>query len=336
MKFFAWLLSTLSGWRWKSQRVGDCLKVLPVLRAQLTEVAQQVERGVVGVCNNFSGIADRSRKAVEKTTELFGEGQGEQDGTVEQSIETSRATIGGLLERLERASQISAMVVSRMEQVEQGVSGIESLLSELQKIAFSNKLVALNAKIEAVHVGQLGAGFEVVADEISRQGDKSNELAEAIGVRVREMRDRINTAAGDLRTIVAQDRDQLAESRHVAESALDVLRSVHQRARDSLAWMASEQQDLAGEISNAVVGLQFQDRTNQCIEHVLEGLLQVEQNLGGASQSATAPSPGGGKGRSMLDEVRDGYTMESERAVLQRALAETPAATDEGGDVELF
>ena len=50
------------------------------------------------------------------------------------------------------------------------MGGIESLLSEFQKIAFSNKLVALNARIEAVHVGQLGRGFEVVADEISRQG----------------------------------------------------------------------------------------------------------------------------------------------------------------------
>jgi hypothetical protein len=36
-------------------------------------------------------------------------------------------------------------------QVEKSVGGIEGLLGELQKIAFSNKLVALNAKIEAVH-----------------------------------------------------------------------------------------------------------------------------------------------------------------------------------------
>ncbi len=336
MRLFAWLVSLLPFGRWKPRDIPGCLAVLPVVRAQLREVAQQVEQAVVSVCGNFTGIADRSRKAVDKTAELLGGGQEEQDATVERSIETSRATIAALLDRLERAGKVSAMVVSRMEQVEHAVAGIESLLLELQKIAFSNKLVALNAKIEAVHVGQLGSGFEVVADEISRQGDRSNELAEAIGQRVREMRDRVNGAAHDLRTVAAEDREKLVESRNEAEGALDMLRSVHQRARDSLAIMASENTQLAGQISEAVVGLQFQDRTAQCIAHVVEALEKVERNLGGRSHSSLAMSPQVPEsGRSLLDDVSQAYTMESERTVLTRSLS-VPQDVPAGGDIELF
>lgn len=336
MRLLDRLAALLPDGRWKAKDIPGCLAVLPVLRAQLRETAQQVEQAVVLVCRNFTGIAERSRKAVDKTAELLGGGQEEHDATVERSIETSRATIAALLDRLERAGNVSSMVVSRMERVEHAVGGIESLLVELQKIAFSNKLVALNAKIEAVHVGQLGSGFEVVADEISRQGDRSNELAEGIGERVREMRDRVNEAARDLRTIAAEDREKLIESRSDAEGALNMLWSVHQRARESLALMASENTQLAGEISEAVVGLQFQDRTGQCLAHVVEALEKVEQNLGGATRPFRAlSSQTPDNGRSLLDDVRAAYTMDSERVVLARSLTE-PQHAPSGGDIELF
>jgi methyl-accepting chemotaxis protein len=170
MRLLDRLVARLPARRWKAKDIPGRLAVLPVLRAQLRDVAQQVEQAVVLLCGNFTGIAERSRKTVDKTAELLSGGQQEQDAIVERSIETSRATIAALLDRLERAGSVSSMVVCRMEEGEHAVGGIESLLSEFQKIAFSNKLVALNARIEAVHVGQLGRGFEVVADEISRQG----------------------------------------------------------------------------------------------------------------------------------------------------------------------
>jgi methyl-accepting chemotaxis protein len=336
MKLADRLAAWLSGARWKARDIRGCLAVLPLLRAQLREVSEQVEQAVVLVCRNFSAIAERSRKAVDKSTELLAGDPSEQDATIDKSIAISRATIAALLDRLERAGNVSSMVVSRMEQVEHAVGGIESLLEELRKIAFSNKLVALNAKIEAVHVGKLGSGFEVVADEIARQGDRSNELAEGIGERIREMRDRVNGAARDLRTVAAEDREKLVESRSEAEGALNMLCSVHQRARESLAMMASENTQLAGEISAAVVGLQFQDRTGQRIAHVVEALEKVEENLGGAARpllaSSSLPPDRGG---SLLDGVRESYTMDSERTVLERSLPE-PVNASQGGDVELF
>ena len=335
MRLLDWLAALLPrGW-WTARDISGCLAVLPVLRAQLRDVAQQVEQAVVLVCGNFTGIAERSRKAVDKTAELLGGDQEQHDATVEKSIETSRATIAALLDRLERAGSVSSMAVSRMEQVEHAVRGIESLLLELQKIAFSNKLVALNAKIEAVHVGQLGSGFEVVADEISRQGDRSNQLAEAIGEHVREMRDRVNAAAHDLRTVVAEDREKLAESRSAAEGALNMLQSVHLRARESLAIMASENTHLASEISDAVVGLQFQDRTGQCLAHVVEALEKLERNLGGTGQPSSATPASPDRRFSLLEDVRRAYTMDSERAVMTQALPESQQ-TPSSGDIELF
>jgi len=317
-----------SWWKPTAGRVSESLAILPVLRGQLRETSQQVEEAVVNVCGHFSGMAARARKAVSRAAEVLGDTQEEHNATVERSIETSRAAIGQLLERLERAGQLSTLAISRMDEIEQTMHGMESLLHEVQRTSFASKLVALNAKIEAVHVGQLGSGFEVVAEEISRQADTTSQLADGIFQRIIEMRRRVGAAASDLREFVDHDRRQLAETRQGAETALDMLWAVHQRARESLSVMTAEGTQLADEIAGAVVGLQFQDRVSQRVEHVVEALEKVERSLGRQSP---------GEGSSLVADVHAAYTMKAERSVMARLSGESASATAEpDSGVELF
>jgi methyl-accepting chemotaxis protein len=220
-----------------------------------------------------------------------------------------------------------------MEQVEKSVASVETMLEEVEKIAFSNKLLALNAKIEAVHVGRLGSGFEIVADEIARQAHRSDELAESIGNSIQSMRETVRSGAAELRAFVAEDRDKLARSKADAEKALNLLWSLHQRSRDSLAVMTRENGQLADEIAAAVVGLQFQDRVSQSVSHVIEALEKMEQNLGGGVDSS--PMLSADSEHALVTQVRASYTMESEREVMARTLEE-PRPAAQTSDVELF
>ncbi|HEY1336424.1 MAG TPA: methyl-accepting chemotaxis protein [Bryobacteraceae bacterium] len=306
-----WLRDVFERMGWRRR----CLAVIPVLRGQLRETADQAENAVRSVCDQFQSIADESRSAVERAADLLG---GRKEGAgIERSIETSRSTIADLLERLERAGKISALAIARMERIEESTRGMEALLHGVQRISFHSKLVALNAKIEAVHVGELGSGFEVVADEITRQADESAGLAGQIEAYIAEMRERVKMASDDLRAFVAGESERLAGSRREAEDALGLLQSTHRSTRESVEAMAADARRLADRIASAVVGLQYQDRMNQRVSHVIEALEQLESAVGGRSGD-------------LMEEVRSGYTMEAERAVLARTV--TPVE----GDVELF
>lgn len=332
-KFLTRLVGFLAPRRWKRGDIRECVTVLPVLRAQITEAAQQVEAAVGRVCSSFEGIADRSRETVERATGMLGSEQGG-GATVEESVATSRATISGLLERLERAGEISSMAIAHMQEIDESVRGMESLLGEVQRIAFTNKLIALNAKIEAVHVGELGAGFEVVAEEISRQAAQTHELTEGIAKRIQETRDRAHSAAGSLRGFVEEDRAQSEASRRNAEAALQVLFSVHQRARDSVAMMTSESSRLRDEVSQATVDLQFQDRFSQRVAHVVEVLETVEGMLSAADRGAVVTRAHGGG--SLLEGAQAAYTMHDERQVQARVGSVVAIPSSGGMDVELF
>jgi methyl-accepting chemotaxis protein len=319
--------------------IRECLDVLAVIRKQLLETSRQVEESVVGVCGNFTGIAARAREAVAESATFLDGQPSSQSTTVESSIETSRRTIAALLERMERATKVSAVAVASMEEVAKTVTGIEELLGQVQRIAFTNKLVALNAKIEAVHVGELGAGFEVVADEISRQADRSTELADGISSRIQEMRGRVDRAAGELRNFMAESCQKLDESHHEADGALTMLLSLHQQTRDSLDRNTQENSRLAGDIASAVMGLQFQDRVKQRVEHVVEALESVERVLAGTRQ----PVPeGSDSGSDLLAGVHSSYTMQSERDAHNLATnlaanrTASPAEEPAEMEVELF
>lgn len=319
----------------RTRRVRECLEVFPVIRRQLQDTSRQVEDAVVGVCSSFTGIAARAREAVTDSTKLLDGQSSGQGATVESSIETSRRTIASLLEQMERSSKLSAMAVASMEDVSRTVTGIEGLLAQVLRIAFTNKLVALNAKIEAVHVGELGSGFEVVADEISRQAALSTELVTGISVHIQEMRGRVDSAAGDLREFLAEGRQTLDQSRNEAEGALSMLLSLHQRTRDSLEQNTQQNSRLAADIAAAVVGLQFQDRVKQRVEHVVEALETLEGVLGGNGGTA-------GNGSDLLAGVRASYTMDSERDSHNRTndqsgtTNQTISAPADEMEVELF
>lgn len=307
------------------RRVNQALAVLPVIRQQLHETNRQVEEAVVNVCSNFTGIAARAREAVTESGSLLESHNTRQGATVESAIEASRHTIASLLDRLEQANKLSALAVAGMDEVSSAVTGIEQLLGQIQRIAFTNKLVALNAKIEAVHVGELGSGFEVVADEISRQAQRSTELAGGITDHIQTMRDRVDTAAGNLRDFLAESREKLDQSRGESERALTVLLSLHHRTRESLQRKVEENARLANDIAAAVVGLQFQDRVKQRVEHVIEGLEKLEKAIGGVDSD-------------VLADVHSSYTMESERQAHRAATSqpESPATEPTDMEVELF
>ncbi|MEI9976936.1 MAG: hypothetical protein WDO73_35725 [Ignavibacteriota bacterium] len=108
--------------------------------------------------------------------------------------------------------------------------------------------------------GELGSGFEVVAEEISRQAERSTELVNGITGHIETMRGRVSSAAGNLREFLAEGRQKLDQSHSESECALTILLMLHQRTTESLERKTAENSQLASDIAAAIVGLQFQDR----------------------------------------------------------------------------
>ena len=96
------------------------------------------------------------------------------------------------------AKNISNVMGQLMVQSKQ----IESILVIMQDIAAQTKLLSLNATIEAARAGEAGRGFSVVAQEVQKLADRSNQAAKEIKTTIMNIQQQTLMASDGATTMV--------------------------------------------------------------------------------------------------------------------------------------
>lgn len=76
-------------------------------------------------------------------------------------------------------------------QTEESLGEVEEVLGFLRQVANKTRMIGLNAAIEAARVGEQGQGFAVVATEVRKLAQTSNESAENISVSLQQTLDAV-------------------------------------------------------------------------------------------------------------------------------------------------
>jgi methyl-accepting chemotaxis protein len=293
---------------------------------QLKRTSQQIETSVVDVCNSFQGIAERARSTVARASGfLSSEDSGPSNKqSFERLIDNCGGTLVKILGTTEEAGKISRSAIDRIKQMDKASQTISAALSKLEQIAHENKMLAMNARIEAAHAGVYGAGFGVVAVEVVSQTERTQAVTVEIGGLIANLRTLAESTLQDLQRMNDQDHKRMQQCRLEVDESLRDMQSTHGEMKTMLTGMTEDGTLLANDIGAAVRGLQFQDRTSQQIAHVVEDLDTVQGRLTarfGDAHSLKAAS----------NEGFSAFTMQEERSIAGMGGMESSA-----GDVELF
>lgn len=255
------------------------LPVLPALARQLRETQAQVERSAATASANFSGIATRARTGAEHATKpLGGHGVGEEQALA-GLVESSHGTLDTLMTRIVRGGELSMKAVYRMDDVEEGMKRISSILSAVSDVATRTRLLTVNAKIEAARVGEQGKGFAVVAGEISQLSAKSAEIVESITEILTKLSTDVGATVSDLRELASADMGEVLLGKQRIEESMQALEARQAELQDRLRNMAAQGEALAEEIAGAAAGMQQHSAVTQRLAQVIEGIETVEKTL---------------------------------------------------------
>jgi len=231
-----------------------------------------------------------------------------------------------------------------IEQVDQ----IERCVTQIERINRETRMLAMNAKIEAVRAGRAGLGFSVVSDEVRDLSGSIDHLAEDMKDKIIGLVNKLREGYEQLHRVASLDMSQHIMAKEELENVVTGLIDRNAALMDSLAESASVSQKIAEDVSQSVTGIQFQDRTSQRLGNVIAALKVLENAVAGLS--ARTPALGADEAEDAaadavwLADIINQCTLGEMRSRFARTLllndgdAETCDMTSQsnGPDIELF
>ena len=292
---------------------------------------------IAKLVDNFTAMAEEVRAQQALTLFITDGDQGSGGGSAKQKFEhfvqDTEKAMNEFVDSTVQNSKRAMELVEKMDNINVQVTGILSILSEVEGIAKQTNLLALNAAIEAARAGEAGRGFAVVADEVRNLSESTNKFSKQIRASVGNVSESLVAAEHYIDMLAATDMTFVMDSKQHVNSMMTDLSELNATIARNAVELNAINAKVEPNVAVAVSTLQFQDMSSQLLSHAqlrMAALQEVANEMG-----KEADSPNRSK---YLEQIAAYNRSLHEHVVTLDAKKSNPVAQDnfETGDIELF
>jgi len=280
-------------------------EVVPLWNRHVTLAQGQVREAIESLAQKFSEVAQRLAGSAENGGE-----NGE--AAALSAIQEAETGLHGIIDTLNGTQVFRESMVREVARVASYADELRNMAVEVGNIAKQTNLLALNAAIEAARAGETGRGFAVVADRVRELSTQSGET----GRRIQETVGTVSAAIAETLQrsgeMAAREARAISESQRTAEEIIRHFNLTTQTMNSSLQTLTEERRTVQGDINEVLVNLQFQDRVNQILDHILADMERLTESVQAVEHDSAAQLPDAEK---WLENLAKSYTMLEQRQV---------------------
>lgn len=288
--------------------------VIPMWTQHLNLARSQVGDAILGLSSGFAGVSQRLFTGAQQSSSLQG-------GRAIETIQQAEHGLHQIIDALHQTQAYRASLVSEISSIASHTHDLSRMAEQVGKIADQTNLLALNAAIEAARAGESGRGFSVVADEVRKLSRESGETGKHIRATVSTVTDAINKAQQISAAFAEREHSLVQQSQSLADSIVSNFNTTAQELQYSLDELHQERSLLENDVNQLVMHLQFQDRVDQIVSHIVDDMQRLEQTGNQLLDSSTSLPPV----QSWLSRLSATYTTLEQQALHEGQYASVPA-----------
>lgn len=281
---------------------GLCLSVAPVWARQVHAAQTITNESIIALSQRFYGLSQRIQSTVESSAQNDGG-----SGGLVSLLNESQSELNSIIELLRSSMDEKKALIQAVLDLSAFTKELKGMADNVSSIARQTNMVAINAAIEAAHVGEAGRGFAVVANEVKMLSNNAAATGKQIAEKVRIVNDAIFNTAQISQEFKEKDIAMVAHAEQVVEQVVSKFSGAANKLVESGDAMRAEGQYVASEISQVLVDLQFQDRVSQMLTHVHSDLNKLETSISSGVDALDADV--------WLAELADTYTMQEQHEI---------------------
>jgi len=296
-----------------------------------------LSEAIAKLIDNFTAMAEEVRAQQALTLFITDGGTGNEGQSAKQKFEhfvqSTSDAMNEFVDSTVQNSKHAMELVEKMDAINAQVSGILSILNEVESIAKQTNLLALNAAIEAARAGEAGRGFAVVADEVRNLSENTNKFSKQIRSLVGHVSDSLISAEQSINKLAATDMTFVMDSKQRVQVMMTDLTALNETIAKNAVELNLINTKVEHNVAVAVSTLQFQDMSSQLLAHAQMRLIALQEVANEMRKGTDRPDRG-----EYLEQIAAYNRSLHEHVVSLDEKKSNPVAQDNfaTGDIELF
>ncbi|MFP4466446.1 MAG: methyl-accepting chemotaxis protein [Candidatus Goldiibacteriota bacterium] len=258
-------------------------KMIMNLRELVGKIIEQADT-VTSSAEELSQIAEQSQGAVTQVAETISHITQAISQTAENAMNASTASaeanvsskngkesMNKLMKKMQSLQSSILHSTKRMDALSVHSGEISEILTVIRDISEQTKLLSFNAAIEAARAGHSGQGFAVVAEEVRKLSEMSNEQTKKIAEIIKEVKTDISGAV-DAVNKGALDITEGTELAGRTQSIFEEIASNVEKSAEQVETIAAASQEIAASSQEAAATAQQQ---SAAVEEMTSSITQL-------------------------------------------------------------